>query len=84
MLLNGRLTYLRKFLTVFFLFELLPVPVDLDVLLVRLDHFVLDLVGSLFLRLLFNRAALLVQRLSLSLDANDCLFGLPADLLKHT
>ena len=49
----------------------------------RLDDLVLDLVGPLLLGLLLNGAALLVQRLSLGLDADDSLFGLPADLLKH-
>ena len=49
----------------------------------RLDDLVLDLVGPLLLGLLLNGAALLVQRLSLGLDADDSLFGLPADLLKR-
>ena len=50
----------------------------------RLDDLVLDLVGPLLLGLLLNGAALLIQGLSLGLDADDSLFGLPADLLKHT
>ena len=77
------MTYLSELLAVLLFFELLPVPVDLDVLLVRLDDLVLDLVGPLLLGLLLNGAALLVQRLSLGLDADDSLFGLPADLLKR-
>ena len=78
-----RITYLRQLLAVLLLFELLPVPVDLDVLLVRLDDLVLDLVCPLLLGLLLDGAALFVQRLSLGLNADDSLFGLPADLLKH-
>ena len=77
------MTYLSELLAVLLFFELLPVPVDLDVLLVRLDDLVLDLVRPLLLGLLLNGAALLVQRLSLGLDADDSLFGLPADLLKR-
>ena len=77
-------TYLRKLLAVFLFFKLLPVPIDFDILLVGLDHFVLDLVGSLLFILLFRGAALLVESLSLGLDANDCLFSLSADLLEHT
>ena len=49
-----------------------------------LDHFILDLVGSLLFILLFRGAALLVESLSLRLDANDRLFSLSADLLEHT
>ena len=77
-------TYLRKLLAVFLFFKLLPVPIDLDVLLVGLDHFILDLVGSLLFILLFRGAALLVESLSLRLDANDRLFSLSTDLLEHT
>ena len=40
----GEMTYLGELLAVLLLLELLPVPVDLDVLFVRLDDFDLDLV----------------------------------------
>ena len=50
-------TYLIKFFAVFFLLEFLPVPIDLDVLLMGGDDFVLDLVGSLLLVLLLEGTA---------------------------
>ncbi len=77
------MTYLRQLLAVFFLFELLPVPIDLNVFLMGLDHLVLNLVSSLLLVLLFDGAALLIQRLSLVLDTSDRFLGVTSDLLEH-
>lgn len=50
-------TYLIKFLAIFFFFKFLPVPVNLDILFMRWDDFVLNFVGSLLLVLLLEGAA---------------------------
>ena len=76
------MTYFSKFFAVFLLFELLPVPVDLDVLLMRLDDFVLDLVSSLLFVTLLGRASLLVCFFSIDLDLHDLFFGASSDLLQ--
>ena len=64
-------TYLIKFFAVFFFFEFLPVPVNLDVLLMRGDDFVLDLVGSLLLVLLLEGAARGLPLVSFCLNLTD-------------
>lgn len=76
-------TYLRKLLAVFFLLQLLPVPVDLDVLLMRLDHFVLDFIRTFFLGFLLVAATSAVKLLGVRFDFYDALFRLPAHLLKN-
>ena len=64
-------TYLIKFFAVFFFFEFLPVPINLDVLLMRGDDFVLDLVGSLLLVLLLEGAARGLPLVSFCLNLTD-------------
>ena len=79
---TSQVTYLCKLLAVFFFFQLLPVPVDLDVFLVRLNDLVLDLVRSLLLVTLLGRASVLIGQFSVDLDLHNLLFGASADLLQ--
>ena len=76
-------TYLIKFLAVFLLLEFLPVPIDLDVLLMGGDDFVLDLVGSLLLVLLLEGAASSLPLVGFRLDLVDCAVGRSDQLLER-
>ena len=49
-----------------------------------LDDLVLNLVGPFFLRLLLTGASVLIQLLSVRLDLDQHLLGLPPDLLNFT
>ena len=64
-------TYIGKLLAIFFLFKLLPVPVDFNVLFVRGDDFVLNLVGSFLFLLFFEVATLVLGVVSVSFDSGD-------------
>ena len=64
-------TYIGKLLAVFLLFKLLPVPVDFNVLFVRGDDFVLNLVGSFLFLLFFEVATLVLGVVSVSFDSGD-------------
>lgn len=72
---------LVELFAVFLFFQLLPVPVDLDVLLVGGYHFVLDLVCAFASRFLLLNATLVLNVVRLSFDRSDRLAGLPSDLL---
>ena len=74
-------TYLCKLLTVFLFFKLLPVPIDLNILFMRLDHFILNLVRSFLFGLLFARASVLIKLLCVRLDLDQRFLSLPPDLL---
>ena len=76
------LNILSQLLAILFLFKLLPVPVNLDVLLVRLDDLILDLVCSLLFSLLFTSATVFVQLLGVSFDLDDLLGSLSSELLE--
>ena len=78
------ITYLGKLFAIFLLFQLLPVPVNLNVLLVRLNDFILDFVGSLLLVLLLSGAAVFVPLLSLDFDTDDLLLSRLTLLLQLT
>ena len=65
-------TYLIKFLAVFFLFEFLPVPVNLYIFLMRGDNFILDLVASLLLVLFLKGTSSGFPLISFCLDLVDC------------
>ena len=78
----SQVTYLCELFAVFFFFQLLPVPVDFDVFLVRLDDLVLDLVRSLLLVTLLGRASVLIGQFSVDLDLHNLLLGASADLLQ--
>ena len=78
----SQVTYLCELFAVFFFFQLLPVPVDFDVFLVRLDDFVLDFVRSLLFVTLLGRAALLIGFFGVDLDLHNLLFSASADLLQ--
>lgn len=77
------MTYFSELLAVFLLFKLLPVPVDFDILLVRLDHFILDLVSSFLLGFFFVTSASAIKLLRIGLDFDDAFLSLAADLLKN-
>ena len=72
---------LVELFAVFLFFQFLPVPVDLDVLLVGGYHFVLDLVCAFASRFLLLNATLVLNVVRLSFDRSDRLAGLPSDLL---
>ena len=72
---------LVELFAVFLFFQLLPVPVDLDVLLVGGYHFVLDLVCAFASRFLLLNATLVLNVVRLGFDRSDRLAGLPSDLL---
>ena len=73
---------LVEFFAVFLLLQLLPVPVDLHVLLVRGDHFVLDLVRTFASRLLLLNASLVLNLVGLGLNRRDRLTSLAPDLFQ--
>lgn len=57
--------------TILFLFELLPVPVNLDVFLVGGDHLVLNFVGSVFFVFVFLFPASVFCVVDVVLDAGN-------------
>ena len=67
--------YLGELFAIFLLFQLLPVPVYFNVLLVGLNDFILDFVGSFLLVFLLGGAAVFIPLLSLDLDADDLLLS---------
>ena len=77
-------TYLIKFFAVFFFFEFLPVPINLDVLLMRGDDLVLDLVGSLLLVLLLKGSACSFPLVGFCLNLADGAVGCSNQLFKCT
>ena len=74
-------TYLSQLLAILLLLKLLPVPIDLNILLMRLDHFILNLVCSFLLRLLLARSPVLIQLLRVRLDLDQNFLSLPPNLL---
>jgi hypothetical protein len=62
---------LVQLLAVFLLFKLLPVPIDLNVLLVGGDDFVLDLIGSFAASFLFLDAASVFSFVSVRFYLSD-------------
>ena len=62
----------------------MPVPIDLNVLLVRCDDLVLNFIGSFLLLLLLLVTAFVFGIVSVCFDASDCQVCLSADLLKVT
>ena len=77
-------TYLIEFLTVFLLFEFLPVPIDFDILLMRRDNFILDLVGSFFLAFILKSSAVSFSLIGFCFDRIDRTLSLSGKLLKIT
>ena len=77
-------TYLCELLAVLLLFQLLPVPINLDVLLVRCDNFVLNFVASLLLLLLLKHAAVVLSGIGVRFDTSNGLISVTAHLLKVT
>ena len=77
-------TYIGELLAILFLFKLLPVPIDFDILLMRLNDFVLDLGGPLAATLLLDATAVILNLFRLCLDLEDLLHGSSAGLLEHT
>ena len=77
-----RLDVISKLFTVFFFFKLLPVPVNLHVLLVGLDHLVLDFVCALFLTSLLGGATEFVSLFSIDADLSNFLLRRFAHLLQ--
>ena len=71
-----------ELLAIFFLFELLPVPVNLNVLFVTLDHLVLDLVCTLLPRFLLQGAPIVLHFISFCLDLENFLLSSSADLIQ--
>jgi len=78
------LDVLSEFFAVLFLLELLPGPIDLDVLLVRCDNFRLDLVSSFSFHLLLLDSSDVLVSLSMGSDLGDNLGGLPLVLFQET
>lgn len=76
------LDVLVQLFAVFLLFEFLPVPVDLDRLLVRGDHFVLDLVAALCFLGLLLLTAFVLGLVGFGFDAADRQVGRATDLLQ--
>ena len=70
------ISYLIKFFAVLFFLKLLPVPINLDILLVRGNDFMLDLVCSFFFVLLLKSAASCFPLIGLSFDHMDRLVSL--------
>ena len=73
-------SYLIEFFAVLLFFKLLPVPINLDVLLVRGYDFMLNLVCSLFFVLLLKSAACCLPLIGLSLDHMNRLVSLLGQL----
>jgi hypothetical protein len=76
------LDVLGKILAIFFLFELLPSPIDLDVLLVRRYNFILNFFGPIAPQFLLNDTSLVLLRIGVSPNLGDDLGGLPLHLLE--
>ena len=76
-----RLYVLGQLLTVFLLLKLLPIPIDLDVLLVGLDHLILNFICAFLFSLLLASAPVFVQLLRVRLDLDQHLLSLSPDLL---
>jgi hypothetical protein len=76
-------TYSGQVLAVFLLFELLPVPVNLDVLFVTGDDFVLDLVGTLLAALVLNVATIVFCFFCVLLNFGDHFRGVVSRLLQE-
>ena len=77
-------TYLIEFFTVLLLFELLPVPIDFDILLMGGNNFVLDLVCSLLLGLFLRGSAVSLSEIGVGFDLVYCALSLSDELLKIT
>jgi hypothetical protein len=77
-------SYLSELFAIFFLFQLLPVPVNFYIFLVRLDDFVLDLVRSFLFVFLLQGTPVFVQFFSFCLDLDDSLLSQSAHLLELT
>jgi len=76
-------TYSGQVLAVFLLFKLLPVPVDLDVLFVTGDDFVLDLVGTLLAVLVLDVATIVFRFFGVLLNFGDHLRSVVSRLLQQ-
>lgn len=63
-----RINVLSQFFAIFFLFKLLPIPINFHILLVTLDDLVLNLVGALFLSLFLKCASFFINLLCVRLD----------------
>ena len=68
-------TYLSEFFAIFLFFKLLPVPIDLNILLMRLNDLILNLVGTLLLVLLLKSTTVFVQLFGVVLDLRDLKLG---------
>lgn len=77
-------TYVSELLAILFFFQLLPVPVDLNVFLMGLDDFVLDFVRTLLLVLLFEGATLTIYLFCVNADLRNSLLSFLLNLLKGT
>jgi hypothetical protein len=73
-----------EFLTVFLLFELLPVPINLNILLVTDQDLVFELGGTLSALLFFKTSASVLQVIVVKSHLGDQLVSLSADLLEDT
>ena len=62
----------------------MPVPVDFDILLMRLDDLVLDLVGSVLLGFFFGSPSDLISLLSFDLNLVDRLLSGLSHLMELT
>ena len=77
-------TYISELLAVFLLFKLLPVPVNLNILLMRLDNLILNFVGTLLLVFLFEGTALFVDFLRIDTNLYNLLLSVFSHLLQST
>jgi len=77
-------TYVGKFFTIFLFLELLPVPIDFNILLVRCDDFVLNFICSFFLLLFLLVAPFVFCVIRVGFDLGNCQICLPADLFEIT
>ena len=77
-------TYFGQLLTVLFFFELLPGPIDFNVLLVGGDDLGLDLVGSLFTLLVLLNTSLVFSCIRVGPNLGDDLGCFSPDLLQET
>ena len=68
-------TYLSEFFAIFLFFKLLPVPIDLNILLMGLNDLILNLVGTLLLVLLLKSTTVFVQLFGVVLDLRDLKLG---------
>ena len=77
-------TYLCQLFTVFFFFQLLPSPVNLNVLLVTRNHFCVDPGVAFFPQFLFLDASLVFYHICVRSDLRDNLRSLTVNLLQET